>query len=615
MLCAVGSGRERRVVAAGAVVPAVSAVLLAAVAGCGGARSPAIPADRDVPALALPRPLLAPAAAVPSPAAGLAAHEAQRLEEIQRLRAIPTVDAALRLALLTGDITFRRYARLAGIEGAARATLGRLTGVRRLELGAVIAALDGLAARGMLTPSRFAAAFLVVRRNTAFWTRRPLPAPAQRTSFGRDPAVFQYYPGHGMQLQPLASWGRVNAVARLCLRARRAGRRHACPRRSLRRRVDALARLAARRSGFAAWEYYFAYAGGRPPWISGMTQATAAQTLARAARVLHAPRDARLAREALGAFERPPPIGVSMPAAGGRRYAMYSFEPGLRILNGELQAVTGLTDVGALARSAPARHLARAGAAAAGRALPAFDTGAWSLYSEHGLESSLNYHVLTTRFLGDLCARRGRPFCAAHRRFARYLREPPRVGLAPLGRLRPFLPVALRFTLSKVSTVRTRVWSARGTSLDTTLFLARGSHVLLWTPPAAGRFGLRIDARGPNGRHGIERRTLVVEPPPATADRPPRPRAAPPHPRPGHRRAAHRPPPRHPRRHGSAKRPHATPAPAPQAPPPAVPPPGGGAPAPSATVPAPPAAAAPAPQPAPAPPETPPADPPTDPGA
>ena len=94
-----------------------------------------------------------------------------------------------------------------------------------------------------------------------------MPAAGERASFG--PAVLQYYPGRGMQLQPLASWGRVNWLARTCLQKRRA-----CPVRELRRSVDGLLDLAARRGDFLAWEHYFSWAGGTPPWISGMTQAT-----------------------------------------------------------------------------------------------------------------------------------------------------------------------------------------------------------------------------------------------------------------------------------------------------------------------------------------------------
>ena len=41
--------------------------------------------------------------------------------------------------------------------------------------------------------------------------------------------------------------------------------------------------LAAERAGGVAWEYYFNFGGGRPPWVSGLAQGTAVQALARAA--------------------------------------------------------------------------------------------------------------------------------------------------------------------------------------------------------------------------------------------------------------------------------------------------------------------------------------------
>ena len=52
------------------------------------------------------------------------------------------------------------------------------------------------------------------------------------------------------------------------------------------RSLDRLGALGARRSGFLAWEYYFAYGSGSPPWVSGMTQATAIQALSRGYRAL-----------------------------------------------------------------------------------------------------------------------------------------------------------------------------------------------------------------------------------------------------------------------------------------------------------------------------------------
>ena len=47
--------------------------------------------------------------------------------------------------------------------------------------------------------------------------------------------------------------------------------------------LDELLPLAAERAGGLAWEYYFSFGGGRPPWVSGLAQGTAVQALARSA--------------------------------------------------------------------------------------------------------------------------------------------------------------------------------------------------------------------------------------------------------------------------------------------------------------------------------------------
>jgi hypothetical protein len=284
----------------------------------------------------------------------------------------------------------------------------------------------------------------------------------------------------------------------------------------MRRRVDALARLAARRGGFVAWEYYYAYAQGTPPWMSGMTQATAVQALSRAAYALRAPRYARLARRALGAFETPPPAGVAVRAPGGRRYVMYSFAPSLRILNGELQAVNGLRDAAVIAHDRRAALLVRRGDRAARAALGGFDTGAWSLDSSAGGESTLAYHQLTTGILAELCRRtEGAEYCRAERRFARYATEPPRIGIAPLRGLWARRSAPLHFTLSKGSTVQVRVTGPRGVVLARDVQLGRGAHDFSWTPPSRGRFRVHVSARGPEGRLGRSGRTVrVVRPKP-----------------------------------------------------------------------------------------------------
>jgi hypothetical protein len=489
-------------------------------AGCGGDKPASPPARVDLGGESVPSHRHALDRVVRARA--VAQEEARRRAELAKLERSVTVRAALRRALLSEAIGRRAYdgyrAALAGARKAAR----RLTGARQAEQSAVLASVERLAAERRLIPSRLPAVFLNLRRNTRTWTEDPFPSAGERRSFDGEPAVFQYVPGRGMQLHPLATWGGVNWRLRRCLETRGAGTsrrvtaRGGCPQRRLRRRLDALARLPARRGGFVAWEYYYAYAQGTPPWISGMAQATAIQALSRAAVVLRAPRYARLARRALGAFETAPPAGVSVPVAGGRRYVMYSFAPTLQILNGELQAVNGLRDAAVLGRSRRAAGLVASGDRAARAALGGFDTGAWSLYSSAGGESTLAYHQLTTGILAELCRRTERAeYCRAERRFARYETEPPRIGIAPLRGLWARRSAPLHFTLSKGSAVRVRVYGPRGVVLARDLQLGRGGHDFSWTPPSRGRFRVRVSARGPEGRLGSSGRTVrVVRPKP-----------------------------------------------------------------------------------------------------
>src|SRR5215218_313634 len=216
------------------------------------------------------------------------AFEHWRRTELAKARRSRTVAGALRRALLARHIGRAQHDRLRDLYEQARADARRLPGRRGAELGVVVGSVDALAASRRLTVGRFAPVFLTLRRNDQFWRGAPLPAAGQRETFGTDPAVFQYYPGHGMQLQQLASWGRVNARLGVCIAPRKraqrdlvaalgGGRKGPCARAALRRALDRLVALGARRDRFVAWEYYFSFGGGTPPWISGMTQGTAIQ--------------------------------------------------------------------------------------------------------------------------------------------------------------------------------------------------------------------------------------------------------------------------------------------------------------------------------------------------
>jgi hypothetical protein len=433
---------------------------------------------------------------------------ASRRAELRRLRRSRSVAGALRRAWLAGAIGRHAYEDMRHEWWRAGQVVDRLSGTRRAELAAVLGMARGLAARQALTASRLEPVFLTIRRNREVWARAPLPASRARMSFRGDPVVFEYYSGRGLAIQPLASFGRANALAASCLRVAAPFR---CRPAALRRLLDRMLALGSERGGFLAWEHFFAFGSGAPPWISAMTQATGAQALARGERALADARYGRAALRALGAFEAPPPLGVRVPAGPGVRYTMYSFAPDLRVLNGELQTLIGLRDVARISGSARAGRLFARGEPAARRAVRGFDTGAWSLYSADGKESTLGYHRLVAGFLAGLCRRTGAAvYCAAGRRFARYVREPPRVHVRTLRRLRVRRPATIRFTLSKVSDVMLQVRDRRGhVELSRGLrALPYGRHSVAWVPRRAGRHRLRIVAVGPAGTRAVVKRTL-----------------------------------------------------------------------------------------------------------
>ncbi len=408
------------------------------------------------------------------------------------------VRAVVGRARITGAIPARDARRWRADIVAARAVLRRLSGARRAELASVLA---GLGHR--LTASRMPLAFLTLERNTALWRTRPIPAPGERMTFGRDPAVFQYFPGRGIQFHPLATAGKANALADDCANLFRP----ACRRTRLRAILDRLVELSSRRGRFRAWEYRFDF-GGPPLWISAMAQGTAAQALARGAEIFGDERYRATALAALGAFEQPPPLGVAV----GREYLMYSFDPGLHIINGFLQSLIGLYDVAELTGSARARRLYERGERAARGMLRDYDTGAWSRYSFAGRESTLSYHELVTGFLAELCARNGREhYCRAARRFDFYLHEPPRIRLAVPRRATQNHGTSFSVRVSKISSLDVTVSGA----LHSATTLPRGSRAYTWTPRRHGAYRIRVTAVGPEGLRSVVRSTVRVRIDPA----------------------------------------------------------------------------------------------------
>jgi hypothetical protein len=417
-------------------------------------------------------------------------------------RAVTRAVAGAQVAAADGN-------RYLGIYRNALGLLPRLSLQRERELGYVIATLRRIARRGGLTATRMPALFLVLDRNREWWARKGAPAANARIRFGTSEVIFQYYPGLGLQLQPLANFGYANGLWQS-----RQDRR-------LRSLIDELVAIRTSRGGFTTWEYYFHFGGGSPPWISGMAQATAMQALARAGARFADQGLLEIARSGVGAFEQRTPVGVRVRAGSGAWYALYSFAPRLYVLNGMLQALIGLDSYRVFAGDQRGTALFDQGDRVARARIPSYDTGAWSLYSRGtiaaGGEANLNYHTLNRDFARRLCRiTTAQPYCSAADNFSRYLKEEPRLrpsGPAPApavaGR-----GVRFHFTLSKIGRVGITVRAKGRTYLSTSALFTRGRHFFRWVPPRSTRertYDYALFARDLAGNTASELGTLRVK--------------------------------------------------------------------------------------------------------
>ncbi|HEX4436411.1 MAG TPA: D-glucuronyl C5-epimerase family protein [Solirubrobacteraceae bacterium] len=315
----------------------------------------------------------------------------------------PTVTRALVTLLHAGTITEAVYKKDYATYTAAKRSLGKLTGTRRIELAAVMSNVQAMAAAGQLTASRQAVIFLTLEKNELWWTTKALLSGEVRVSFPPSKLIWEHYPGQGIEIQWLATFGEGNAYYN-------SGHENA----NLRQLVNEMIPLATQRAGGIAWEYMFKFDGGVPPWTSGLSQGTALQVLSRSWSRFKEPAYLTAAQQALGIYKVAPPQGVRVTTAAGAEYAEYTYAPSDRILNGFIQGVVGLYDYTQITKDPVGLKLFEEGDAEARGEVPHYDTGYWSLYDQFG-ESDLNYHELLTEFLQHLCerTRKGPPISAA----------------------------------------------------------------------------------------------------------------------------------------------------------------------------------------------------------
>ena len=421
------------------------------------------------------------------------------------------VYAALRKELRRRHITNADYHRWRTTYMRSVRTLRRLRGARATQLRYVLTSVESLALRRRLGATRMPVAFLQLERNRQYWPRLRYPAPGDQVSFKGSQIVFQYFAGEGLQLHPLSTFKKANALHGFCER-----REAACDEAALRKILDEMTELAVKRGrNFIAWEYLFYFGGGTPPWMSGMAQATGIQALGRAAQLLDEPKYVETARRALAAFETAPPTGVRTTGPrGGIHYLQYSFAPRLFIFNAFLQSLIGLHDFDRVVGDPHARRLFEQAEPEARAEVPLSDVGDWSLYNYAGHESSRDYHELLREFLQSMCTRRlGQVYCQYARKYRGYQVDPPEVTYEGPALATDDKPVSLSFTVSKLSAVQVTVTRPGGRVVfDRLATFRRGSGSFTWTPRGPATFIVRVAAK--ELRTGFGKRdsdTAVIE--------------------------------------------------------------------------------------------------------
>jgi hypothetical protein len=421
----------------------------------------------------------------------------------------PTVTSELGRLNRAGQITSSDYVAYSASWSAALSAARHLRGTRGGELGAVMANLQGMAAAHDFTPSRLPVLFLTLDRNRQWWTSGPIPFSRQEIEFTGSNLVWEYYPGQGLELQVLATFGRADGLYT-------AGRSAYSQLQSL---LAEMIPLAAVRARGLVWEYYFHFDGGAPPWTSAMAQGTAIEALTRAAKAFGpaaAPTGSsqtylQIAHQALGLFTVGPPTGTRVATSAGARYLQYSFAPHTDIINAFLQSLIGLYDYAQTSHDPEAQRLFAAGNAQAEAELPHFDTGAWSLY-QPGLEDDLSYHELVTGFLAQLCSRvKASVYCGTAQHFQTYLKTPPvlrQLGTrAPAGKA-----FRLRFWLSKYSHVGIVISRGQQTVQGTSAYFPYRANSFAIPSLKAGTYQVALTATDLAGNFDRLVGTLQVSP-------------------------------------------------------------------------------------------------------
>ncbi|WP_210492173.1 D-glucuronyl C5-epimerase family protein [Patulibacter sp. SYSU D01012] len=363
-----------------------------------------------------------------------------------------TVEGELRKLRSARDISAADLRTWRALYRDAKAKAARLPkGTARTELQGVVRNTDEIAGRRKLSASLAPSVFLTLQVNRDWWTARAAPAAGARPAVPGSPLTWQYYPGEGLQIQWLATFGTANALATTQTPAKLE---------QLRAIEDEALRLASTRAGGPAWQYLFDFGGGAPPWGSGMAQVTGMQSLVRASTRLGDTKYAQTALKAVELLRHKQPNGALLKGDVGDHLLLYTFTT-MRVMNAFTQAVSGLHEVAATTGDPKVASTYVRAERQLRAELPQYDLGTWARYSLGGKPETPSYHTLSRDLLRGMCRTlqadaalfaAGQPvagglppappdlYCALGERFAQDLRATPSGPAASRARSRAAVP-------------------------------------------------------------------------------------------------------------------------------------------------------------------------------
>jgi hypothetical protein len=454
-------------------------------------------ANPNLPAMPVHGPLLAPVTPVltiapsgrPSLARAARAAMAAASTKKKKVKTVSFAQALLKLDT-SGALQPAAYQSDRRVWQQAVGEQSHLTKWRAAQLGDVTTTLNEIANDKQLTVARLPVLMLTLANNASYWKTGAALADGASVQFQGSELVWEFYAGSGIQLQVLHTFGEADGYYE-------AG---AADYPKLATLMSEMVPLAVKRGGGLAWEYYFNWEGGTPPWVSAMAQATGLEALTNAYLATKNPQYLSYAHQALPLLETKPPVGVAVSTTLGTRYLQYSFTPGTDIINAFLQTLLGLYDYEQVSLDPLANTLYNAGNRQAQSELTSFVTGGWSLY-QPGEADPLSYHTLVTGFLKLLCSKTEVPvYCSIYQQFAADLLTRPRLTLlttsAAAGK-----KFSLRFKLTKYAAVGVTLSGAGKNYLYTKKSFFAGTGSFATPKLKAGSYTLAMSVTDPSGHY------------------------------------------------------------------------------------------------------------------